>query len=110
MAGQQEQLHEEAITQSVRPNMADNKQTVQPESTALTGWRKKAQLVVYRYILISFHLKGLRMAKMKNLYFLAPAQTKRMQPILVSWEEPFRSNLQKKNTGQVRVMTLTRPV
>ena len=48
-------------------------------------------------------LKGLRIAKIK-IYILAPAQTKRMQPILVSWEEPFRSNLQKKNTGQVRVI------
>ena len=42
---------------------------------------------------------------MKNIFF-APAQTKRMQPILVSWKAPFRSNLQK-NAGPVRVMTLT---
>ena len=38
-----------------------------------------------------------------------------MQPILVSCEAPFRSNLQKKwsiwgHTGPVRVMTLTGPV
>ena len=32
-----------------------------------------------------------------NLYFLAPAQTKRMQPILESCEEQFRSNFQKKH-------------
>ena len=45
-------------------------------------------------------------SKNENLYFLAPAQTKRMQPILVSCEAPFRSNL-KKTTGPVRVMTFT---
>ena len=31
----------------------------------------------------------------KNLYFSDPAHTKRMQPILVSCEAPFRNNLQK---------------
>ena len=51
------------------------------------------------------HVKGPAHSKNENLYFLAPAQTKRMQPILVSCEAPFRSNLQK-NTGPVRVMTL----
>ena len=35
----------------------------------------------------------------ENLYFLAPAQTKRMQPILVSCEAPFRSNLQNNSEG-----------
>ena len=40
-------------------------------------------------------LKGLRIAKMKIYIFLASAQTKRMQPILVSYEAPLRSNLQK---------------
>ena len=49
-------------------------------------------------------------SKNENLYFLAPAQTKRMQPILVSCEAPFRSNLQKKPTGPVAIMTLTGPV
>ena len=32
-----------------------------------------------------------------------------MQPILVSYEAPFRNNLQKKNTSQVAV-ALTGPV
>ena len=34
-------------------------------------------------------------------YFLAPAQTKLMQPILMLCEAPFWSNLQKKNIGPV---------
>ena len=42
-----------------------------------------------------FALKGLAHSKNENLYFLALAQTKRMQPFLVSSEAPFRSNLQK---------------
>ena len=42
------------------------------------------------------YLKGPAHSKNENLYYLALAQTKRMQPILVSCEEPFRSNLQKK--------------
>ena len=42
-------------------------------------------------------LKGLEHSKNANLYFLAPAQTKRMQPILVSCEAPFRNSLQKKH-------------
>ena len=46
-------------------------------------------------------LRAQGIGKMKNLYFLAPAQTKRMQPpIPVSCEALFRSNLQK-NTGPV---------
>ena len=52
-------------------------------------------------------LKGLCIAKMKNIFF-APAQTKRMQPILESYKAPFRSNLQK-NAGPVGAMTLTGP-
>ena len=55
-----------------------------------------------------FELKGPAHSKNENIHFLAPAQTKRMQPILVSWEAPFRSNLQK-TTGPVRVMTLAGP-
>ena len=35
----------------------------------------------------SVPLKGVRIAKMKIHIFLAPAQTKRMQPILVSCTE-----------------------
>ena len=46
--------------------------------------------------------KGPAHSKNENLYFLAPAQTKRKQPILVSCEALFRSNLQKKNTGLER--------
>ena len=49
-------------------------------------------------------------SKNEILYYLAPAQRNCMQPILVSCEAPFRSNLQKKNTGPVGVMTLTGPV
>ena len=40
-------------------------------------------------------VKGPEYSKNENLYFLAPAQTKQMQPILVSCEAPFRSNLHK---------------
>ena len=40
-------------------------------------------------------LKGPAHSKNENLYFLVPAQTKRMQPIFVSCEAPFRRNLQK---------------
>ena len=40
-------------------------------------------------------LKGPAHSKKENLYFLASAQTKRMQPILVSCKAPLRSNLQK---------------
>ena len=42
-------------------------------------------------------LKGLRIAKIKIVFFKAPAQRHCMQPILVSYEAPFRSNLPKKN-------------
>ena len=38
-------------------------------------------------------LKGLRIAKIKIVFFKAPAQRHCMQPILVSYEAPFRSNL-----------------
>ena len=41
-------------------------------------------------------LKGLRIAKIKIVFFKAPAQRHCMQPILVSYEAPFRSNLPKK--------------
>ena len=51
-------------------------------------------------------LKGPAHRKNSNLYFLSPAQTKRMQPILVSCEAPFWSNLQK-NSGPVGVMSMT---
>ena len=55
-------------------------------------------------------LEGPAHSKNENLYFfLAPAQTKRMQPILVSCESSFRSHLQK-TTGPVRVINLTGPV
>ena len=53
---------------------------------------------MYKYIIGNHCLKGLHVAKM--IYFLAPAQTNRMQTILVSYEAPFRSSLQK-NTGPV---------
>ena len=46
-------------------------------------------------------IKGPAHSRNENLYFLDPAQTKRMQPILVSCEAQFRSSLQK-NTGPVR--------
>ena len=39
--------------------------------------------------------KGPEHGKDENLYFLAPTQTKLMQPISVSRKVPFRSNLQK---------------
>ena len=42
-------------------------------------------------------LKGPANRKNENLYFSAPAQTKRLQPILVSCEAPLRSNLRKKH-------------
>ena len=45
------------------------------------------------------HLKGPAHSKNENLYFLALAQTKRMQPILVPCEALFRSNSLKKNTS-----------
>ena len=45
-------------------------------------------------------LKGPAHSQNEDLHFLAPAQTKRMQPILVSCEAPFRSNLQKKKLVQ----------
>ena len=38
-------------------------------------------------------LKGPAHSKNENFYFLAPAQTNRMQPILVSYQASFRSNL-----------------
>ena len=40
--------------------------------------------------------------KYENLYFIASAQKNWMKPIFVSYEAPFRSNLQK-STGPVRV-------
>jgi len=46
-------------------------------------------------------LKGPAHRKNENLYFSAPAQTKRLQPILVSCEAPLRSNLQKKPLVQL---------
>ena len=57
------------------------------------------------YIYYSYeYLKGPAQSKNENLYFLAPAQTKLMQQILVSCEAPFRSNLKKKNIGPVGVI------
>ena len=41
-------------------------------------------------------LKGPAHSKNENGYFSVLAQTKRMQPILVSCEAPFRSNLQNR--------------
>ena len=49
-------------------------------------------------------LRNPRHSKNENLYFFAPAQRNWMQPILVSCEAPFRSNLQK-NTGPVGALT-----
>ena len=43
------------------------------------------------------YLKGLRIAKIKR---------NGMQPFLVSYEALFRSNLQKKNTGQLEAIQL----
>ena len=40
----------------------------------------------------------------ENLYFLAPAQTKLMQPILMPCEAQFRSNLQKKQQHWTSVL------
>ena len=54
-------------------------------------------------------LKGHVHSKDENLYFLVPAQSKRMQPISVSWGASFRSNLQK-SSGPVGVITFTGPV
>ena len=54
--------------------------------------------VIYAY------LKGPTNSKNGHLYFLAPAQTILMKPILVSCEAPFRSNLQKKI-----IFTMRRP-
>ena len=52
--------------------------------------------IIYTYNLIVLtQLKGPPHSKNENLYALAPAQTKRMQPIA-----PFWSNLQK-NTGPI---------
>ena len=50
----------------------------------------------YSFLLCLLCLKGPAHSKNENFYFLAPAQTKRMQPILVSCEAPFRRILQKK--------------
>ena len=50
---------------------------------------------------ITCNLKGTAHGKNENLWFLAPAQKEiECNQILVSYEAPFRSNLQK-NTGQV---------
>ena len=38
--------------------------------------------------------------RINEKYFLAPAQRKGMQPILVLYEAPFRRNLQKKTLVQ----------
>ena len=52
--------------------------------------------IIYTYNLIVLtQLKGPAHSKNENIYALAPAQTKRKQPIA-----PFRSNLQK-NTGPI---------
>ena len=59
------------------------------------------------YLTIVF--KGPAHSKNENLYFLVPAQNKRMQPNLVLCEALFVSNLQK-NTGPVGVMPLTGPM
>ena len=45
------------------------------------------------------NLKGPAHSKNENLYFLAPALTKRTLPILVSCEAPFRHNLQQTSDG-----------
>ena len=50
------------------------------------------------------YLKGPAHSKNENLYYLALAQTKRMQPILVSCEAPFRSNLQKNHWNSVLLL------
>ena len=55
-------------------------------------------------ILVNSFLKGPAHRKNEDLYFLAPAQTKLMQPISMSCQAPFRSNLQKKNIGSVGVI------
>ena len=61
----------------------------------------RSHSVIARPAIIIFKLvvKGPVHKKNENLYFLAPAQTKLMQPILVPYEAPLRSNLQKKNIG-----------
>ena len=41
-------------------------------------------------------LIGPAYSKNETLYFLAPSQKHLMQPILVSYEAPLRSNFQKK--------------
>ena len=41
--------------------------------------------------LIGCDIKGPAQSKNKNVYFLAPAQTKGMQPILVACEATFKS-------------------
>ena len=51
-------------------------------------------------------LKGPAHSKNENLYFLVPAKTKRMQPILVSRASPLRSNLKKKTLVQLLVILL----
>ena len=58
------------------------------------------------HIKLKMQLKGPAHSQNENFYFLAPAQSKRMQPILVSSETPFSSNFLK-TTGPVGVMTLT---
>ena len=46
------------------------------------------------------NIKGPAHGKNENLYFLAPAQTKPMKPILMSCEAPFKGQFAK-NIGQV---------
>ena len=54
--------------------------------------------VVIPYVIYAY-LKGPTNSKNGHLYFLAPAQTKRMQPNAVSCEATFKSNLQKKTVS-----------
>ena len=41
------------------------------------------------------HIKGPEHSENENLYILALDKTKRMQPISVSFEAPFKGNFQK---------------
>ena len=50
---------------------------------------------IFQHFHTIWNLKGPVHSKKEN--FLAPAQTNRMQPILVPCEAPFRSNLRKKH-------------
>ena len=72
-------------------------------SQLIANWNKisvknsKPKQASVLFVIRSQWLKGPVHSKSENLYLLAPAQTKLMQPILASCEAPFRSNLQKKH-------------